>query len=104
MTGQRKDGPDKFFDWHHGLDNKIKTRRMVGRPKRRWEDDINEFIKPEETKERIKYDLTNNNNWVMEAKNTKNGKKKKKVYQKSAAIVWNDARWHQSSAVERQLT
>ena len=42
----------KKFDWHPGLDNKIKTRRLVGRPKRRWEDDINEFIKPGETKER----------------------------------------------------
>ena len=25
--------------------NKIKTRRAIGRPKRRWEDDINEFLK-----------------------------------------------------------
>ena len=31
---------DKIFDWHPGLDNKIKTRRPVGRPERRWEDDI----------------------------------------------------------------
>ena len=28
----------KIFDWHPGLDNQIKTRRLVGRPKRRWED------------------------------------------------------------------
>ena len=35
----------KIFDWHPGLDNKIKTRRPVGRPKRRWEDDINGFLK-----------------------------------------------------------
>ena len=56
-----------FFEWHPGLDNKINTRRLVGRPKRRWEDDINEFIKPGETKERKKYDLTNNNSWMIEA-------------------------------------
>ena len=44
----------KVFDWHPGLDNKIKTRRLVGRPKRRWEDDINEFIKPGDTKKKEK--------------------------------------------------
>ena len=66
----------KIFDWHPGLDDRINTRRMVGRPKRRWEDDINEFIKPGDTKE--KYDLMKNNNWMMEAKNTENGKTKKK--------------------------
>ena len=42
----------KIFDWHPGLDNRIKTRRMVGRPKRRWEDDINEFLKPGKVKEK----------------------------------------------------
>ena len=68
----------QIFDSHPGLDNRTKTRRSVGRPKRRWEDDINECIKPGETNERIKYDLMNNSNWVMEAKNTKNGEKKKK--------------------------
>ena len=67
----------KIFDWNPGLDNKIKTRRLVGRPKRRWDHDINEFIKPGETIERKKYDLTNDNRWMIEAKNTKNGKKKK---------------------------
>ena len=53
-----------------GLDNKIKkTRRLVGRPKRRWEDDIFEFlIKPGEVKERTKYDLMNNS-WMTEAVN-----------------------------------
>ena len=40
----------KIFTWHPGLDNKIRTRRMVGRPKRRWEDDIDEFTKPGEKK------------------------------------------------------
>ena len=39
----------KIFDWHPGLDTSIKTRRQVGRPKRRWEDDLNEFVKMEET-------------------------------------------------------
>ena len=58
----------KIFDWQPGLDNKIKTRRMVGRPKRRWEDDINEFLKTDEIKDKTRYDLTNNNSWMTEAK------------------------------------
>ena len=68
----------KIFDWHPGLDNKIKTRRPVGRPKRRWEDDVNEFLKPQETKGKEKYDLTNNNSWMTEAKKYEEWKKKKK--------------------------
>ena len=72
-----------IFDWHPGLDNKIKTKRLVGRPKRRWEDDLNEFIKPGETKERKKYDLmNNNNNWVMEAKKNKEWKEKEEKFMK----------------------
>ena len=30
----------RIFDWHPRLDTSIKTRRQVGRPKRRWEDDL----------------------------------------------------------------
>ena len=47
----------RVFDWHPGLDNSIKTRRQVGRHKRRWEDDFNEFLKTDETQEKTKYDL-----------------------------------------------
>ena len=35
----------RVFNWHPGLDTSIKARRNVGRPKRRWEDDLNEFMK-----------------------------------------------------------
>ena len=66
----------KNFDWHPGLDNEIKTRKLVGRPKRRWEDDINEFTKPGEAKEGNRHDLMNNNNWMTEAKTFKNWKGK----------------------------
>ena len=31
----------KIIDWNPGLDNKIRTSRSVGRPRKRWEDDIN---------------------------------------------------------------
>ena len=34
----------RVFDWHPWLDTGIKTRRQVGRPKRRWKDDLNEYF------------------------------------------------------------
>ena len=58
----------RIFDWHPGLDTSIQTRRQVGRPKRRWEDDLDEFLRTEETQEKAKYDLMNNNSWMAEAK------------------------------------
>ena len=74
----------KIFDWDPGLDNKIKTRRPVGRPKRRWEDDINEFFKPDETKGREKYDLTNNNSCMTEAEKCKEWKEKEEKFIKNS--------------------
>ena len=70
----------QIFDWHPGLDNKIITRRPVGRPKRRWEDDIYEFLKPDKTKGREKNDLTNNNSWMTEAKKCEEWKKKEEKF------------------------
>ena len=72
-----------IFDWHPGLDNKIETRRLVGRPKRRWEDDINEFLKPGEVEERTKYDLMNKNIWMTEAKKYEEWKKKEEKFMKN---------------------
>ena len=74
---QKERWTKQIFDWPPGLDNKIKTRRLVGRPKRRWEDDINEFTRPEEVKEGNKHDLMNNTNWINEAKNYKKWKEER---------------------------
>ena len=38
---------NRVFDWHPGLDTSIRTGRQIGRPKRRWEDDLNDFLKME---------------------------------------------------------
>ena len=35
----------RVFDWQPGVDPTLRTKRSVGRPKRRWEDDLNEFTK-----------------------------------------------------------
>ena len=69
----------KIFDWNLGLDNKIRTRRPVGRPKKGWEDDINDFVRREETKDAKGNDLKNQLRLDESIKkSTKNGKQKKK--------------------------
>ena len=56
----------RVFNWHPGLDTSIKTRRHVGRPRRRWEDDLDEFMKTEEGQDKNIYVLKNNNSWMEE--------------------------------------
>ena len=51
----------KITEWNPGLDNKIKTNRSVGRPRKRWEDEINEQLRQEETAEAKGSDLKNYN-------------------------------------------
>ena len=72
----------KNFEWHPGLDPIIRTKRQVGRPKRRWEDDLNEFTKTEEGGERNKKDLMNNNGWMNEIKNYEKWKENEEKFSK----------------------
>ena len=72
----------KIIEWNHGLDNKIKTNRSVGRPRKIWEDDINEFLRPEETEEAKGNDLKKNNTWKIHEKSKKNERQEKKKLQK----------------------
>ena len=51
----------KITEWNSGLDNKIKTNRSDGRPRKRWEDEINEQLRQEETAEAKGSDLKNDN-------------------------------------------
>ena len=72
----------RVFDWHLGLDKSIRTRRQVGRPKRRWEDDLNEFMNTEDGQEKAKYDLMNNNSWMNEIKDYKKWKGNEEKFSK----------------------
>ena len=40
----------------------------MGRPRKRWEDDIKQFLKPEETEEAKGNDLKNNDTWMQGSK------------------------------------
>ena len=58
----------KTAKWNPGLVPKHQTNRPVGRPKKRWEDEINEFLKPEETEETKGNETKNNDTWIKVAK------------------------------------
>ena len=72
----------RVFNWHPGLDNTIRARRQVGRPKRRWEDDLNEFMKTEEGHEKERYALKNNNSWMKEIEDYKKWKENEEKFSK----------------------
>ena len=48
--------------------------RSIGRPKKRYEDDLNDFVMSEETEESTGCDLRNGDTWTRNWKNTKHGK------------------------------
>ena len=72
----------RVFNWHPGLDNNIKARRQVGRPKRRWEDDLNEFMKTEEEQDGERNDLKNNNSWMKGVEDYKKWKENEETFSK----------------------
>ena len=72
----------RVFNWHPGLDTSIKTRRHVGRPRRRWEDDLDEFMKTEEGQDKNIYVLKNNNSWMEEIEDYKKWKEREEQFTK----------------------
>ena len=59
-----------------------KSKQKSGKFIKRWEDDINEFLKPEEADETRGNDLKSKDAWIEVAEDQKNGKKWKKDYVK----------------------
>ena len=57
-----------------GISSGCKASRAVGRPRKRWEDDINQFLKLEETEETKGNELKNNDTWMQVAKDQRRGK------------------------------
>ena len=54
-------------EWNPELSSRYKTYRAIGRPRRRWEDDINEFLKLEENETENSTE-SENKSWVKAAK------------------------------------
>ena len=57
----------KAAGWSPELSTKYNTERAVGRPKKIWEDEINDFLRPEKTEDEISVER-NNNEWIKTAK------------------------------------
>ena len=62
-------GARKAAKWNPGLSTKHQTNRAVGRPKKRWEDEIDDFLKPAETEETKGNEIESNDTCLKEAKN-----------------------------------
>ena len=70
----------KITEWNPGLDSNIKTSRPVGTPRKRWEDEINDCLRPEESEETKRNDLKNK--WKVQAKKPKEWKEKEEQFAK----------------------
>ena len=60
----------KAADWNPELSTRYRTNRAIGRPRKRWEDDINEFLKQEfeDTTDPIESNNQTNKTWINIAK------------------------------------
>ena len=58
----------KAAEWNPDLSSRYKTNRAIGRPRKRWEDDINDFLKQvlEEKENENPFERSNqtNKNWI----------------------------------------
>ena len=60
----------KAAEWNPELSSKYRTNRAIGRPRKRWQDDINEFLKQveEETENLTESGNQINKTWINTAK------------------------------------
>ena len=72
----------KTAEWNPGLDNSIKTNSSVGRPRTRWEDEINEFIKTEETEDSKGHELKKQRHMATASKAAKRMESKRRRIRK----------------------
>ena len=61
---------NKAAEWNPELSSRYRTNRATGRPRKRWEDDINEFLKQEfeEIENPIESNNQTNKTWINIAK------------------------------------
>ena len=60
----------KAVEWNPELSSKYRTNRAIGRPRKRWDDDINEFLRhvEEETENLTESSNQINKTWINTAK------------------------------------
>ena len=76
----------KVAEWNPELSSRYKTYRAIGGPGRRWEDDINEFTKLEETKTEISTESDNKykKSWIKATKDRRRWTLSENDYTKTA--------------------
>ena len=69
-TSQKERWLIKAAEWNPELSSKYKTNRSTRRPRKRWEDDINEFLKQIEDETENQTESSNhiNKKWINKAK------------------------------------
>ena len=61
----------KAAGWNPELSMKYKTYRAVGRPRKRWEDEINDFLRSARTEDTVNNVERNNHEWIKTEKDQK---------------------------------
>ena len=74
----------KQAKWNPGLSIGAKTCRAVGRRKKKWEDEVNQILKPEDTDETNGNDIKNNGAWIWAAKDQETWKNGRRILQQQA--------------------
>ena len=71
-TSTSERGLFKAAEWNPELRSKYRTNRSIGRPRKRWEDDINELHKQveEETENLTERSNPINKTWINAAKDS----------------------------------
>ena len=81
----------KAAKWNPRLSNMHQTNRPMGRPKKRCQDEIHDFLKPEETEETKSNRIKNNDTWIKVAENRKMESNGKRIRAKTAAAASVDS-------------
>ena len=76
----------KAAGWNPELSTKYKTYRAVGRPKKTWEDEINDFFSQERTAETSNVEIYNNE-WIKISKDQEGWKKMENKFAMTAAAA-----------------
>ena len=77
----------KAAEWSPGLSTKYKTYRAVVRPKKIWEDEINNFLRAEGTEDETSKVKRKNNDWIKSAEYQKVWKKMGNKFAMTAAAA-----------------
>ena len=75
----------KAAGWNPELSRKYKTYRAVWKPKKIWEDEINDFLRPERNEDEISNVERNKNEWIKTAKEQEGWKKMENKFVNAAA-------------------